>query len=271
MTKISQNYTDVPKGLWITCRKCGHVDYKKHINRNLGICASCKNSTALTPNQWFENLFDNKEFEEIKVPSISDDPLNFTAKKQYKKQLEIARKKTSQQDAAQIAIGKINGNKTVIFAMNFAFIGGSMGRFVGNAFLQGAKKAVEEKASFLAIPATGGARMQESTLSLMQLARTTLGVQKLREAKLPYIVYLTNPTTGGITASFAMLGDIHFAEPKALICFAGPRVIEQSIKQKLPKGFQTSEYLEEHGMIDAIVSREDLKTKLGNTLSILMK
>ncbi len=271
MSKIHKNYKDLQKNLWKVCKKCGHVDYNKHIDRNLGICASCKNSVPLTPNQWFENLFDNKEFAEIKVPTILDDPLNFTAKKQYKKQLEVVRKKTSQQDAAQIAIGKINGNKTVVFAMNFAFIGGSMGRFVGNAFLLGTKKAVEESASFLAIPATGGARMQESTLSLMQLARTTLGVQKLREAKLPYIVYLTNPTTGGITASFAMLGDIHFAEPKALICFAGPRVIEQNIRQKLPKGFQTAEYLEEHGMIDAIVPREDLKKKLGNVLSILRK
>ncbi|MBN1783755.1 MAG: acetyl-CoA carboxylase, carboxyltransferase subunit beta [Alphaproteobacteria bacterium] len=271
MTKISQKYKDLPKGQWRPCKGCGAVGYIKHIDRNFGICPACGYHNALTPNQWFETLFDDGKFENIAVSVKTDNPLGFVAQKDYDTQLAAARKKTGQDDAAQSAIGRINGIKTVVFAMNFTFIGGSMGRYVGEAFLCGADKAIQEKSAFLAIPASGGARMQESTLSLMQLARTTLGVQKLREAGLPYIVYLTHPTYGGVTASFAMVGDIHLAEPTALIGFAGPRVIEQNIRQKLPKGFQTAEYLAEHGMVDAIVARADLKEKLSNILGILMK
>ena len=268
---INEKYTRVPHGDWLKCKKCGQVEYGKHRQNSLGICKSCGYHHALTPNEWFSNLFDGGKFEKISVKKSSEDPLNFKAKKEYKKQLVDARKKTGENDASSVAFGKIDSIPTVIFSMNFAFIGGSMGREVGETFLAGVEKALKEKAAFLAIPVSGGARMQESTLSLMQLPRSIMGVQKLNEANLPYIVYLSNPTFGGVPASFAMVGDIHLAEPKALIGFAGPRVIEQNIRQKLPKGFQTSEYLVEHGMVDAIVPRNELREKLSSILKILMK
>ncbi|MBN2676018.1 MAG: acetyl-CoA carboxylase carboxyl transferase subunit beta [Alphaproteobacteria bacterium] len=271
MKNLDTKYVSLPKGTWGKCKKCGHVTYLKHLDRQLGICAKCQHPHPLSPKQWFEAFFDEAKYSLISVPRVKEDPLNFSAKKNYKIQLEQAREKTGESDASLCAFGLINGLKTVVFAMDFNFIGGSMGREVGEAFLAGVEKAVQEKSAFLAIPVSGGARMQESTLSLMQLPRSILGVQKLREAKLPYIVYLTNPTFGGVPASFAMVGDLHIAEPNALIGFAGPKVIEQNIRQKLPKGFQTAEYLVEHGMVDMIIPRDELKEKLGVVLSILMK
>jgi acetyl-CoA carboxylase carboxyl transferase subunit beta len=215
-------------------------------------------------------LYDQSQYERILLPSVPKDPLHFKDLKKYTDRLRESRQKTHEEDALIIAFGLIGGYKAVTAIFNFEFMGGSMGMAVGEGIVKAANIARDNKAALIIIPASGGARMQEGILSLMQMARTIVAISQLREAGLPYLTILTDPTSGGVTASFAMLGDITIAEPKATICFAGRRVIEQTIKQQLPPDFQTAEYLQEHGMVDMVVSRHDQKKKLDNLLSLLM-
>ncbi len=261
---------DVPENMWIPCPKCSTLLYRKDIQTHLNVCPKCDYHLFLYVEERFISLFDNGKYTKLDLPKVKDDPLNFKDLKKYKDRLSTYRKSTKEYDAIDVAIGKVSGIDTVIAAFNFEFMGGSMGSFVGEAILKAAETAVKKNAAFVIVPASGGARMQESMLSLMQMARTTLAINKVRDAGLPYIVILTNPTMGGVSASFAMLGDVHIAEQKALIGFAGKRVIEQTIKQKLPAEFQTAEYLEEQGMVDIVVHRKDLKSTLSNVLKMLM-
>jgi acetyl-CoA carboxylase carboxyl transferase subunit beta len=217
------------------------------------------------------SIFDDGKYTIIDYPEGNVDPLQFRDEKRYSDRLKETRKKTGNKDAAYIAIGHISTIKSVIFIHDFEFMGGSMGISVGNALVTASQQAIKNSAPLIAITASGGARMQEGTLSLMQMPKTILAIQMVREAHLPYITVLTNPTTGGVTASYAMLGDIQIAEPNALICFAGPRVIEQTIREKLPNGFQTSEYLLQHGMLDCVVHRKKMQKHLGTILTLLMK
>ncbi len=221
------------------------------------------------PDYRFAYTFDAGEFEKLPSPSVALDPLKFKDDQKYTDRLKKARVKTGDEDAVSIAVGDIQGIKALVAVQNFAFMGGSLGMAAGEAIITACEEALARKLPFVLFTAAGGARMQEGALSLMQMPRTTIAVQKLREAGLPYIVVLTDPTTGGVTASYAMLGDIHLAEPDALICFAGPRVIEQTIREKLPEGFQRSEYLCEHGMIDKVVERKHIPETLGKILSVL--
>jgi len=215
--------------------------------------------------------FDNKTYSEISIPEVAKDPLKFKDDQKYTDRLKKARTKTGDQDAMTIGIGKIHGIDTVVLVQNFAFMGGSLGMAAGEGFITAAEHAISNNLPLIVFTAAGGARMQEGALSLMQMPRTTIAVQKLREANLPYITVLCDPTTGGVTASYAMLGDIQLAEPGALICFAGPRVIEETIREKLPDGFQRAEFLEEKGMIDRVVNRHDMRDTLANILSVLLK
>jgi len=214
--------------------------------------------------------FDNGKYEVIPSPQVSDDPLNFSDGRPYGERLAAARKATGATDAMSIGVGTIKGVKCVVLVQDFAFMGGSLGMAAGEGFVAAAKAAVERGVPMVAFTAAGGARMQEGALSLMQMARTTLAINELKDAQLPYVVVLTDPTTGGVTASYAMLGDVHIAEPGALIGFAGPRVIEQTIRETLPPGFQRSEYLVEKGMVDRVVPRSELRDVLGAILSMLM-
>ena len=261
---------DVPENMWLPCPKCGTLMYRKDLHNHLNVCTKCDYHLFLQINDRFESLFDDGKFTKVEIADVKDDPLNFKDLKKYKDRLSQYRNSTKSRDAVEVAYGKIGGVDAVVCAFNFEFMGGSMGTFVGEAILKAAETAVKKHAAFITIPASGGARMQESMLSLMQMARTTMAVNKVRDAKLPYIVVFANPTMGGVSASFAMLGDIHIAEKGALIGFAGKRVIEQTIKQKLPPEFQTAECLKEQGMVDIVVHRKDLKDTLANILKMLM-
>lgn len=261
---------DVPENMWLPCPKCGTLMYRKDLHNHFNVCTKCDYHLFLQINDRFESLFDDGKFTKVEIADVKDDPLNFKDLKKYKDRLSQYRNSTKSRDAAEVAYGKIGGVDAVVCAFNFEFMGGSMGTFVGEAILKAAETAVKKHAAFITIPASGGARMQESMLSLMQMARTTMAVNKVRDAKLPYIVVFANPTMGGVSASFAMLGDIHIAEKGALIGFAGKRVIEQTIKQKLPPEFQTAECLKEQGMVDIVVHRKDLKDTLANILKMLM-
>ena len=261
---------DVPENMWLPCPKCGTLMYRKDLHNHLNVCTKCDYHLFLQINDRFESLFDDGKFTKVEIADVKDDPLNFKDLKKYKDRLSQYRNSTKSRDAAEVAYGKIGGVDAVVCAFNFEFMGGSMGTFVGEAILKAAETAVKKHAAFITIPASGGARMQESMLSLMQMARTTMAVNKVRDAKLPYIVVFANPTMGGVSASFAMLGDIHIAEKGALIGFAGKRVIEQTIKQKLPPEFQTAECLKEQGLVDIVVHRKDLKDTLANILKMLM-
>lgn len=261
---------DVPENMWLPCPKCGTLMYRKDLHNHLNVCTKCDYHLFLQINDRFESLFDDGKFTKVEIADVKDDPLNFKDLKKYKDRLSQYRNSTKSRDAAEVAYGKIGGVDAVVCAFNFEFMGGSMGTFVGEAILKAEETAVKKHAAFITIPASGGARMQESMLSLMQMARTTMAVNKVRDAKLPYIVVFANPTMGGVSASFAMLGDIHIAEKGALIGFAGKRVIEQTIKQKLPPEFQTAECLKEQGMVDIVVHRKDLKDTLANILKMLM-
>lgn len=261
---------DVPENMWLPCPKCGTLMYRKDLHNHLNVCTKCDYHLFLQINDRFESLFDDGKFTKVEIADVKDDPLNFKDLKKYKDRLSQYRNSTKSRDAAEVAYGKIGGVDAVVCAFNFEFMGGSMGTFVGEAILKAAETAVKKHAAFITIPASGGARMQESMLSLMQMARTTMAVNKVCDAKLPYIVVFANPTMGGVSASFAMLGDIHIAEKGALIGFAGKRVIEQTIKQKLPPEFQTAECLKEQGMVDIVVHRKDLKDTLANILKMLM-
>jgi acetyl-CoA carboxylase carboxyl transferase subunit beta len=262
---------ETPDNLWTKCRACGAMLYTKEFEANLSVCPECGHHERIRAHQRFHMLFDEGSFERIAVASPPDDPLKFKDQKRYPDRLKAARTATGEQDALLLAKGAIKGQQAVVGCQDFAFMGGSMGIAVGAAFVTGARAAIAAHSPFVMFTAAGGARMQEGILSLMQMPATTVAIQELREARLPYIVVLTDPTTGGVTASYAMLGDVHIAEPGALIGFAGARVIESTIREKLPEGFQRAEYLLEHGMVDMVVKRADLPETLGRLIALLMK
>ena len=255
--------------LWHKCGKCGTMVFVKEWEENYNVCPRCSFHDRIGPAKRFEQLFDAAEYEILPAPEVREDPLRFRDSKRYTDRLKAARAANGERDALVTARGRLDGHKIVVGVQDFAFMGGSMGTAVGAAFLAGVRAAIEDRVPYIIFTASGGARMQEAILSLMQLPRTTVAISQLREAGLPYIVVLTDPTTGGVTASYAMLGDVQIAEPGALIGFAGQRVIEQTIREKLPEGFQRAEYLLEHGMIDMVVSRGDLREKLALLVSYL--
>ena len=260
---------ETPDNLWSKCSSCGTMLFHRELSENLNVCTECGHHMPITPRDRFGDLFDGGIFVEIKVPKPIIDPLQFKDQKKYPDRMKSAQKATGETEAMLIAEGEMGRTPVVIAAQDFSFMGGSMGMYVGNAIVKAAERAVELKRPLILFSAAGGARMQEGILSLMQMPRTTVAIQMLKEAKLPYIVVLTHPTTGGVTASYAMLGDIHIAEPNALICFAGPRVIEQTIREKLPEGFQRAEYLLDHGMLDRVTSRLEMRDELITVIRIL--
>jgi len=252
--------------LWHKCGKCGTMVFLKEWEDNLRVCPRCDFHDRVGPKLRFRYTFDDK-YDLLSSPVVREDPLKFRDTKRYTDRLKDARGKTGERDALQNARGTIGGREAIVGVQDFAFMGGSMGTAVGAAFVAGVRAAIEAQLPYIIFTASGGARMQEAVLSLMQLPRTTVAIAELKEAGLPYIVVLTDPTTGGVTASYAMLGDIQIAEPGALIGFAGQRVIEQTIREKLPEGFQRAEYLLAHGMIDMVVPRQQLKDKLASVIA----
>jgi len=260
---------EVPENLWTKCAECGAMLFHRELAENLNVCTNCDHHMGITPRDRFHALFDNGIFVEVKVPTPIADPLQFRDQKKYPERLKTAQRSTGEAEAMLVAEGEMGRTPIVVAAQDFGFMGGSMGMFVGNAIIAAAERAVELKRPLVLFSAAGGARMQEGILSLMQMPRTTVAVEMLKEAGLPYVVVLTHPTTGGVTASYAMLGDVHIAEPNALICFAGPRVIEQTIREKLPEGFQRAEYLLDHGMLDRVTHRRDMKNELVTILRML--
>ena len=261
---------DSPDNLWMKCPKSGEMVFSADLAGLLHVTPA-GHHLRIGPEMRMDYTFDDKAYEEVAIPEVAKDPLKFKDDQKYTDRLKKARAKTGDQDAMSIGVGKIHGIEAVVLVQNFAFMGGSLGMAAGEGFIQAAEYAVAHELPLIVFTAAGGARMQEGALSLMQMPRTTIAVQELREAGLPYIVVLCDPTTGGVTASYAMLGDIHLAEPGALICFAGPRVIEETIREKLPEGFQRAEFLEEKGMIDRVVPRREMRKTLGKLLSVLMK
>ena len=253
---------EIPENLWSKCDDCGTMLFHRELSDNLNVCTSCGHHMAITPRNRFKALFDGGIFSEIAVPAPKADPLHFRDQKRYPDRMKAAQKATNEHEAMLGATGEIGRTPIVAAAQDFSFMAGSMGMYVGNAIIKAAEEAVRLKRPLILFSAAGGARMQEGILSLMQMPRTTVAVQMLKEAGLPYIVVLTHPTTGGVTASYAMLGDVQIAEPDALICFAGPRVIEQTIREKLPDGFQRAEYLLDHGMLDRVTQRTHLREEL---------
>ncbi len=261
---------ETPENLWSKCSECGTMLFHRELSENLNVCTNCGHHMALRPRERFEALFDNGIFTEIDVPEPLADPLKFRDQKRYPDRMKAARTQTAESEAMLVAQGEIGRTPIVAAAQDFSFMGGSMGMYVGNAIIAAAERAVQLKRPLILFSAAGGARMQEGILSLMQMPRTTVAVQMLKEANLPYIVVLTHPTTGGVTASYAMLGDVQIAEPNALICFAGPRVIEQTIRETLPEGFQRSEYLLDHGMLDRVTPRGEMRDELISIVRMLM-
>jgi acetyl-CoA carboxylase carboxyl transferase subunit beta len=262
---------EMPENLWTKCDECGTMLFHRELSDNLNVCTNCGHHMGITPRDRFIALFDNGIFTEVAVPKPVADPLGFRDQKKYPDRLRAAQKQTEEAEAMLVAEGEIGRTPIVAAAQDFTFMGGSMGMYVGNAIIAACERAVALKRPLILFSAAGGARMQEGILSLMQMPRTTVAIQMLREANLPYIVVLTHPTTGGVTASYAMLGDVQIAEPNALICFAGPRVIEQTIREKLPEGFQRAEYLLDHGMLDRVTSRVDMKDELVSITRMLMR
>ena len=258
---------DVPENLWQNCPSCGSMIHHKDLKENLRVCNTCNHHFRMSADDRIELLFSKEETKEIELDKISDDPLNFSDKKKYKDRLKEYRKKTKREDAFILLNTKIGHSNIVCGLMNFAFMGGSMGRAVGGAIVKGAQTAVEKKCPFVIFTSSGGARMQEGIISLMQMPRTVAAVELLNQNKIPYIVVLTEPTTGGVTASFAMLGDITIAEQGSTIGFAGKRVIQDTIREELPIDFQKAEYLKEHGMVDIVCHRKDLKSNLENVIN----
>jgi len=261
---------ETPDNLWTKCDDCGTMLFHRELSGNQNVCTQCGHHMHITPRARFEALFDGGVFVEVDVPAPVTDPLQFKDQKKYPERMKAAQKKTGESEAMLVAEGDMGRTPIVAAAQDFSFMGGSMGMYVGNAIIAAAERAVELKRPLILFSAAGGARMQEGILSLMQMPRTTVAVQMLKEAGLPYIVVLTHPTTGGVTASYAMLGDVHISEPNALICFAGPRVIEQTIREKLPEGFQRAEYLLDHGMLDRVIERPKMKDELVTITRMLM-
>ncbi len=257
------------EGLWAKCESCGTIVFRKDLEANLYVCPKCQFHFKMNAKQRLEMLLDSR-WTEHDAGMTSTDPLKFVDTKPYAARLKEARKKLGMNDAVITVEGRLNGRGIVCCAMEFGFIGGSMGAVVGEKVTRGIELAIESRQPLVVVSCSGGARMMEGTISLMQLAKVSAALAKLDDAKVPYISLLTDPTTGGVTASFAMLGDINIAEPGALIGFAGPRVIEQTIRQKLPEGFQRSEFLLEHGFLDAVVHRKDLKAFIANSFDLLL-
>ena len=260
----------VKENLWTTC-ECKNLIYKEDLQSNLKCCPKCGAHHKLSCRERFETFFDNKEFELLKTPLPKDDPLKFEDNKKYTTRLKSAREITKQDDAVAIAKGKIKNVDVVVGAQDFRFIGGSFGAASGEAFIAGIQHSIENNKPFIFFSCSGGQRMMESSIALMQMSRTTLAVNELKKKNIPYIVVLTNPTTGGVTASWAMLGDVLIAEPKATIGFAGRRVIEDTVRENLPEEFQTAEYVKDHGGIDLVVERKYLNSTIGTLLNVLLK
>ncbi len=260
---------ETPDNLWHKCPGCAQMIFVKEYEENLSVCPKCGHHGRIGPKIRFAQLFDEGRYRAVPNPKVADDPLKFRDSKKYTDRIKAARAATGEVDALLNAIGTIQGHRAVVGVQDFAFMGGSMGLGVGAAFVAGIRAAIEERAPYVIFTAAGGARMQEGILSLMQMPRTTVAIAELREAGLPYIVVMTDPTTGGVTASYAMLGDVQIAEPNALIGFAGQRVIESTIREKLPEGFQRAEYLLAHGMLDMVVERKDLSATLGRLIGYL--
>jgi len=264
-----QSKKEIPDGLWMKCEKCGEIIYKKELERNCWVCSKCQYHFRINSEQYVKILMDDGILTEIDVDLTSDDPLKFRDSKKYRDRIKEAVVKTNMKAAVRVGTGKLQGRPLVAAFLDFSFLGGSMGSAVGEKIARGIRLALKNRWPLVIVASSGGARMQEGILSLMQMAKTSALLGQLSEARLPYISVLTHPTTGGVTASFSMLGDVHIAEPGALIGFAGPRVIEQTIGQELPEGFQRTEFLLEHGFVDVIVPRGDLKSKIGTVLNLL--
>ena len=265
------NRKEPPSDLWTKCGCGERTLYVSDLKENLNVCSYCDFHLGMDVNRRLKNLFDNENYELIEVPFENNDPLKFKDLKKYTDRMKAAQKKTDQKDAAIVAKGNIGNIEVVVFILDFNFMGGSMGQFVGEAFKMGCEKSIELKCPFISISSSGGARMQEGIVSLMQLPKTVAAVNMLDQNKIPYISVLTHPTTGGVSASFAMLGDIIIAEKGSMIGFAGKRVIEETIKEQLPEDFQTAEYLLDHGMIDMVVHRKELSQTLSKVLSFVKK
>ncbi len=262
---------DTPENLWIKCPETGEMVFHKDLEENKWVIPASGFHMKMPAKARLADLFDEGAYEALPQPKVAQDPLKFRDSKKYSDRLRDSRAKTEQEDTILAGVGKLQGLKIVAVVHEFQFMGGSLGIAAGEAIVKAFERAISERCPLVMFPASGGARMQEGILSLMQLPRTTVAVNMLKEAGMPYIVVLTNPTTGGVTASYAMLGDVHIAEPGAEICFAGKRVIEQTIREKLPEGFQTSEYLLDHGMVDMVVDRHAIPDTLANLLKIMTK
>lgn len=268
--KAFVNNKNVKENLWIKCSSCEQMIFSKDLYENLNICTTCNFHMPFYPKERLKFLLDDNSLEVIDYSSNNQDILNFKDIKKYSERLKISKAKTDQDDCIYLVKGMINKFPVVVAAFDFRFMGGSMGKSVGNAFIKGVKVAVDLNCAFITIPSSGGARMQEGIISLMQMPKTIAALQIIEDTKLPHVVILTNPTTGGVTASFAMLGDIHIAEPGATIGFAGKRVIEETVKENLPENFQTAEYLLEHGMVDIVADRHKHREILSNILDITL-
>ncbi len=260
---------ETPDNLWHKCKSCGQMLFVKEYEENQSVCPKCDHHGRIGPDARFDALFDGGIYTLLPTPQVREDPLKFRDQKRYADRIKAARTETGAQDALANARGMIEGKRAVVGVQDFAFMGGSMGLGVGAAFLAGVEAAIADRCPYIIFTAAGGARLQEGILSLMQMPKTTVAITMLREAGLPYIVVMTDPTTGGVTASYAMLGDVQLAEPGALIGFAGQRVIEQTIREKLPEGFQRAEYLLEHGMLDMVVHRHRLRETLASLTDYL--
>ncbi|HVT43114.1 MAG TPA: acetyl-CoA carboxylase, carboxyltransferase subunit beta [Thermoanaerobaculia bacterium] len=263
---IEQRASTIPEGLWIKCEGCREIVYKKEVEQNFNVCPKCGQHFRISATERLEMLFDDAPYKEIASNIHSGDPLEFRDTKRYRERLKVYESRVGRGDAVLCAEGKLDGRPVVICAMEYSFMGGSMGSVVGEKITLAIERAIDKKWPVIIVSCSGGARMQEGILSLMQMAKISAALERLNEARLPFVSVLTDPTTGGVTASYAMLGDLNVAEPRALIGFAGPRVIEQTIRQTLPEGFQTSEFLLEHGMVDVITSRDQMKPTLARFL-----
>ena len=257
------------ENLWHKCKGCGQMVFSKELEENLHVCPRCEHHERIGPKLRFDYILDEGSRADLPAPKVPEDPLKFRDSKRYTDRIKAARGATREPDALLNARGTIHGHRVVMGVQDFAFMGGSMGLAVGEAFVRGVENAIADRCPYIIFTAAGGARMQEGILSLMQMPRSTVAIQMLHDAGLPYIVVLTDPTTGGVTASYAMLGDVQIAEPKALIGFAGQRVIESTIREKLPEGFQRAEYLLDHGMLDMVVHRRDLRDRLAQVIGYL--
>lgn len=268
---VIPNKAETPDNLWHKCKGCGQMVFVKELQENQSVCPICDHHERIGGRARFEQLFDAGSYTVLPNPKVAEDPLKFRDQKPYPARIKAARASTGEQDAFLNASGTILGQRAVIGVQDFAFMGGSMGQAVGEAFIAGVEAAIAAKAPYIVFTASGGARMQEGILSLMQMPRTTVAISMLHDAGLPYIVVLTDPTSGGVMAAYAMLGDVQIAEPKATLAFTGRRVIESTIREKLPDDFQTSEYYLDHGLIDMVVHRKDLREKLGALICLLVE